>query len=163
MKDRILMPCIPLRGLSIFPRTILHFDIGREKSIKALETAMNGDKLLFVTSQKDENILIPTPDAYSLPVATQTTLGGIKAGNGDNFSSGAEGTTKNYKAKVEVDNDGLATVNLQHLVHDSDQADHSLGWGIEAGYTYIDVVRLSTDKLVQGTNTLIINGGGAEW
>ena len=106
---------------------------------------------------------LPTPDAYSLPVATQTTLGGIKAGNGDNFSSGAEGTTKNYKAKVEVDNDGLATVNLQHLVHDSDQADHSLGWGIEAGYTYIDVVRLSTDKLVQGTNTLIINGGGAEW
>ena len=64
MKDRILMPCIPLRGLSIFPRTILHFDIGREKSIKALEAAMNGDKLLFVTSQKDENILIPTPDDY---------------------------------------------------------------------------------------------------
>ena len=58
------MPCIPLRGLSIFPRTILHFDIGREKSIKALEAAMNGDKLLFVTSQKDENILIPTPDDY---------------------------------------------------------------------------------------------------
>lgn len=64
MKDRILMPCIPLRGLSIFPRTILHFDIGREKSIKALESAMNGDKLLFVASQKDENILIPTPDDY---------------------------------------------------------------------------------------------------
>ena len=64
MKDRILMPCVPLRGLSIFPRTILHFDIGREKSIKALEAAMNGDKLLFVTSQKDENILIPTPDDY---------------------------------------------------------------------------------------------------
>lgn len=64
MKDRILIPCIPLRGLSIFPRTILHFDIGREKSIKALESAMNGDKLLFVTSQKDENILIPTPDDY---------------------------------------------------------------------------------------------------
>ena len=64
MKDRILMPCVPLRGLSIFPRTILHFDIGREKSIKALEAAMSGDKLLFVTSQKDENILIPTPDDY---------------------------------------------------------------------------------------------------
>ena len=64
MKERIMMPCIPLRGLSIFPRTILHFDIGREKSIKALESAMNGDKLLFVTSQKDENILIPTPDDY---------------------------------------------------------------------------------------------------
>lgn len=62
--ERIVLPCIPLRGLSVFPRTILHFDIGREKSIKALEAAMNGDKLLFVTSQIDENILIPTQDDY---------------------------------------------------------------------------------------------------
>ena len=62
--ERRVLPCIPLRGLSVFPRTILHFDIGREKSIKALEAAMNGDKLLFVTSQIDENILIPTQDDY---------------------------------------------------------------------------------------------------
>lgn len=47
-----------------FPNTILHFDVGREKSIKALEAAMNKDKILFVSSQKDENILIPTKDDY---------------------------------------------------------------------------------------------------
>jgi len=57
-------PCIPLRGLTIFPQTIMHFDIGREKSIKALEYAMKHGKELFVTSQMDENILIPTPDDY---------------------------------------------------------------------------------------------------
>ncbi len=64
MANRIVMPCIPLRGLSVFPRTILHFDIGREKSIKALEAAMAGDKLLFLVSQKDDNVLIPTIDDY---------------------------------------------------------------------------------------------------
>ena len=107
---------------------------------------------------------LPTPETYSLSVATQTTLGGIKAGNGtENFSSGAEGTAKNYIAQVEVNNNGLATVDLAKLIHEGNEADRSLGWSIEAGYTYIDVVRLSTDKLVQGTNTLIINGGGAEW
>ena len=58
------MPCIPLRGLLIFPNTVLHFDVGREKSIKALENSMANDKLLFVSSQKDENILIPTEDDY---------------------------------------------------------------------------------------------------
>lgn len=58
------IPCIPLRGLLIFPNTVLHFDVGREKSIKALEAAMNNDKLLFVSSQKDENVLIPTKDDY---------------------------------------------------------------------------------------------------
>lgn len=107
---------------------------------------------------------LPTPEEYTLQIATQTTLGGIKAGNGtENFSSGAEGTAKNYIAQVEVDNNGLATVDLAKLIHEGNEADRSLGWGIEAGYTYIDVVRLSTDKLVQGTNTLIINGGGAAW
>ena len=106
---------------------------------------------------------LPSPEEYTLQIATQTTLGGIKAGNGDNFNSGAESTTKNYKAQVEVDNNGLATVNLVNLIHEGNEADHSLGWGIEAGYTYMDVVRLSTDKLIQGANTLIINGGGAEW
>ena len=63
-EERIPMPCIPLRGLLVFPNTILHFDVGREKSIKALEAAMNKDKILFVSSQKDENILIPTKDDY---------------------------------------------------------------------------------------------------
>ncbi len=57
-------PCIPLRGLTIFPQTIMHFDIGREKSIKALEYAMKHGKELFVTSQMDENVLIPTADDY---------------------------------------------------------------------------------------------------
>ena len=64
MIERLLIPCVPLRGLSVFPRTILHFDIGREKSVKALECAMTTDKLLFLTSQKDENILLPTSEDY---------------------------------------------------------------------------------------------------
>ena len=64
MAERMVMPCVPLRGLSVFPHTVLHFDIGREKSIKALEASMTGDKQLFLTSQKDENILIPTPEDY---------------------------------------------------------------------------------------------------
>ncbi|MBF1189957.1 MAG: LON peptidase substrate-binding domain-containing protein, partial [[Eubacterium] sulci] len=48
-------PCIPLRGVSIFPNTVIHFDIGREKSIRALEKAMAGDRMMFVSSQKDDN------------------------------------------------------------------------------------------------------------
>lgn len=58
------IPCIPLRGLTIFPQTIMHFDIGREKSIRALEYAMKNGKEIFVTSQIDDNILIPTEDDF---------------------------------------------------------------------------------------------------
>ena len=64
---REVLPCIPLRGVSIFPHTVVHFDIGREKSIRALENAMASDKLMFVATQKDENILIPkVEDMYEI-------------------------------------------------------------------------------------------------
>ncbi len=62
-----VLPCIPLRGVTVFPNTVVHFDVGREKSIRALERAMSSDKLLFVSTQKDDNILIPTgEDIYEV-------------------------------------------------------------------------------------------------
>ena len=63
-EEKISLPCIPLRGLLVYPRTIMHFDIGREKSIKALEYAMKNGKELFLVSQIDENILIPTEEDF---------------------------------------------------------------------------------------------------
>lgn len=50
------LPLIPLRGISIFPNVILNFDVGREKSVLALEEAMSGDQRIFLVSQKDANI-----------------------------------------------------------------------------------------------------------
>ena len=53
-EDELLtMPMIPLRGLSVFPGMVLHFDVGREKSISALEKAMMDNQLVFLTAQKD--------------------------------------------------------------------------------------------------------------
>ena len=49
----INIPLIPLRGLSIFPYMVLHFDVGRKKSIKALEAAMAKDQRIFLTTQFD--------------------------------------------------------------------------------------------------------------
>lgn len=55
-----VIPMIPLRGLSIFPSMVLHFDIGREKSINALEKAMIMNQKIFLATQKDENTDLPT-------------------------------------------------------------------------------------------------------
>ncbi|MBQ1390728.1 MAG: endopeptidase La [Firmicutes bacterium] len=60
IKEIRTYPCVPLRGVTIFPNTLVHFDIGREKSIRALEAAMAGDRLIFVSSQRDESVLLPT-------------------------------------------------------------------------------------------------------
>ncbi|QHI73908.1 endopeptidase La [Aminipila terrae] len=55
---------IPLRGLSVFPSMVLHFDIGREKSINALEKAMIMNQQIFLATQKDENTDLPTTNDF---------------------------------------------------------------------------------------------------
>ena len=48
------IPLIPLRGLTIFPDMVIHFDAGREKSVKAVEKAMENSEYIFLATQKDE-------------------------------------------------------------------------------------------------------------
>lgn len=64
MEEIMELPMIPLRGLSVFPNMVLHFDIGREKSINALEKAMIMNQHIFLASQKDDNTDLPTPEDF---------------------------------------------------------------------------------------------------
>lgn len=52
---KLELPMIPLRGMSVFPGMVVHFDIGREKSISALEDAVANEKQIFLISQRDIN------------------------------------------------------------------------------------------------------------
>ena len=58
------LPLIPLRGLTVFPYMVLHFDVGRERSINALEEAMVNDQLIFLASQKEAEVNLPTPEDF---------------------------------------------------------------------------------------------------
>ncbi len=53
MNPMLEMPVLPLRGIMLFPGTVLHFDVGRAKSIVALEAAMKGDQQIFLVAQRD--------------------------------------------------------------------------------------------------------------
>lgn len=53
------IPIVPLRGLSILPGLMIHFDISREISIKAVENAMLEDQLIFIVAQSDEELENP--------------------------------------------------------------------------------------------------------
>ena len=46
------MPVLAMRGLVLFPQATMHFDVGREKSVRALEAAMNADQHIFLVTQK---------------------------------------------------------------------------------------------------------------
>lgn len=62
MKELKNMPLLPLRGVMVFPYMIIHLDVGREKSIAALEKAMVQDRLIMLSTQKDANTDKPEPD-----------------------------------------------------------------------------------------------------
>ncbi len=47
------LPLLALRGMVLFPKMVLHFDVGREKSVYALNEAMNNNRLLFLAAQRD--------------------------------------------------------------------------------------------------------------
>jgi len=50
-----LMPAVALRGMTILPNMVIHFDVSRKKSIKAVEKAMLGDQKVFLITQVDTN------------------------------------------------------------------------------------------------------------
>ncbi|MCG7410181.1 endopeptidase La [Paenibacillus sp. ACRRX] len=56
------LPLLPLRGLLVYPSMVLHLDVGRDKSVKALEQAMLEDQILLLSSQSEGSIEEPTKD-----------------------------------------------------------------------------------------------------
>jgi ATP-dependent Lon protease len=69
MKNRqeMVLPLLPLRGTLVYPTMVLHLDVGRAKSIKALEVAMANDEMVFLVSQKKMDEADPSEqDVYKI-------------------------------------------------------------------------------------------------
>ena len=57
--DILRLPAIALRGLVVFPGNVIHFEVGRPKSIAAIEWAMNNNNAVFLTAQQDMDVEDP--------------------------------------------------------------------------------------------------------
>ncbi|WP_415578600.1 endopeptidase La [Hathewaya histolytica] len=87
---------IPLRGINVFPGMVIHFDVGREKSIKALESAMVNEQEIFLVSQRKAKTEEPTEeDIYN--VGTICTIKQLLKLPGDAVRVLVEGK---YRAKI---------------------------------------------------------------
>ena len=65
MSEQVFMgklPILALRGLAVYPDQTIHFEVGRAKSILALEEAMKGDQHILLIPQKDIAVDDPQPD-----------------------------------------------------------------------------------------------------
>ena len=73
MEDKkITMPAVALRGLTILPGMVQHFDISREKSIRAIETAMMGNQKVYLVTQRHPEQETPAvADLYQMGTVSQ--------------------------------------------------------------------------------------------
>ena len=90
------MPVLALRGLTVFPKNTIHFDVGREKSVRALDKAMSADQRIYLVTQKD--ILQDDPELKDLyPMGTVAHVRQILKVSGDTVRVLVYGE---YRAKI---------------------------------------------------------------
>ncbi len=103
----ITMPMIAMRGIVLFPNMILHFDVGRRKSIAAVEEVMKGNRMIFLASQINvEEDEIKTDNINKVGVVAEVRQ--VLKSKGDTIRVLVEGK---YRAKLlDVIDDGLFLV-----------------------------------------------------
>ena len=111
------VPAIPLRGLVVYPGMTLHFDVGRKKSIKALNTAMENDQLIFLVAQTDPSIDDPTgDDVFGVGVVCEVRQM-MKIPNSNNYRVIVKGIQRATLIDMFLD-DGYfsATIENAHII-----------------------------------------------
>ena len=111
------VPAIPLRGLVVYPGMTLHFDVGRKKSIKALNTAMENDQLIFLVAQTDPSIDDPTgDDVFGVGVVCEVRQM-MKIPNSSNYRVIVKGIQRATLIDMFLDNGYFsATVENAHII-----------------------------------------------
>ncbi|WP_224798009.1 endopeptidase La [Idiomarina abyssalis] len=71
--EQLTMPVLPLRDVVVYPHMVIPLFVGREKSIRCLQAAMDADKQVFLAAQKDASVDEPTNDDI-YPVGTVATV-----------------------------------------------------------------------------------------
>ena len=71
-RNVVHLPAIALRGLVVFPNNVVHFEVGRTKSIAAIEAAMHANSSVFLVAQREMDIEEPTiRDLYTYGVIAE--------------------------------------------------------------------------------------------
>ncbi len=95
----VIMPALALRGLTVFPNMLLHFDVGRESSIKALDEAMTSGQTIFLVAQRELAAENPQEgDLYA--VGTISNVRQILRLPGDNVRVMVEGVSRGRLRQV---------------------------------------------------------------
>ena len=112
------IPVVPLRGLVVYPNMTLHFDVGRKKSVAALNTAMDTHQMIFLVSQIDSSIEDPSErDVYEVGVICKVKQM-IKIPNSSNLRVIVEGIARASIVTMYTDGDHFKAVVDRAPIYD---------------------------------------------
>ena len=120
-KTNLTMPVLALRGLMVFPHMVLHFDVGRPKSVAALQEAMMNDQKIFLVAQKDVDDPDPTPENLCT-VGTIANIRQVMNLPGDSLRVLVEGETRGeLTAVTQEDPFLLGRIHLPKVTEPEDE------------------------------------------
>ncbi|ADU26031.1 endopeptidase La [Ethanoligenens harbinense] len=89
-RENTTLPLLPLRGMVVFPGTLLNFDVGRKKSAFAINESMKADQMLFLVAQKDIRTEEPTAENFHV-MGTVARIRQLLHVSGENIKVSVEG------------------------------------------------------------------------
>src|SRR5436190_13277067 len=108
------LPLLPLKNVAILPKSIIPIIVGRDISIKAVEYALKGDRMLFISAQKDADTEIPTKNDMFLYGTRSIILQVMRMPNGP-LKILAEGLCRAKATRFEEQQDGFIIVDYEDL------------------------------------------------
>lgn len=130
------VPVLPLRGLVIYPGSILHFDVARDNSVLALNDSMRNGQHIFITSQKDPMKNDPEPDdLYDIGVYSQVmqiarltdaylrvVIRGVSRGQVIGYSDGSDYMKADIEELADIPSGNYLKIEaLMNMIKDSVQ------------------------------------------
>ena len=116
------IPVVPLRGLVVYPNMNLHFDVGRKKSIAALNEAMDTHQMIFLVSQIDSTIEEPTErDVFEVGVICKIKQM-IKIPNSSNLRVIVEGISRASIVTMYTEGDHFNAVVDRAPIYDVEES-----------------------------------------
>ena len=159
-KTNLTMPVLALRGLMVFPHMVLHFDVGRPKSVAALQEAMMNDQKIFLVAQKDVDDPDPTPENLCT-VGTIANIRQVMNLPGDSLRVLVEGETRGELTTVTQEEPFLlGRIHLPKVTAPEDEME--LAALVRTAKDYFDAYARASQRVSQETIASIRDVDDAE-
>ncbi|MEJ9280516.1 endopeptidase La [Ureibacillus thermosphaericus] len=142
------VPLLPLRGLLVFPSMVLHIDVGRKRSVAALEHAMMNDNKIFLTTQKDLRVEKPEKEDLYMIGTYVSVKQMLKLPNGT-LRILVEGICRGKIVHYQ-ENDDFTTVDIE-LHEDSKEKDVEMEALMRTLANYFEKYAKSSNKITAET------------